>query len=161
MAPRKLTLDPRRANGRHRGPNMDEDSMADHDAEFAHYGEDPWRTVRRALNMVSLDAVGGDVEDPSNRSYLDDEVEAPERDLSDLIAAMQDIFNNVLTKQEQRVLIQRLLGDTYATIAGLCRPRLSGPSQARKIEQRAMRKLRERLSRFRKHLTPKLDKSDL
>ena len=60
MAPRKLRLDPPCANGRHRGPSMDEDSMADHDAEFAYGGEDPWQTVRRALNVVSLDAVGGE-----------------------------------------------------------------------------------------------------
>jgi hypothetical protein len=45
-------------------------NMADHDADFGAYGEDPWQTVRRALNVVSLDAVGGDVEDPNARKVL-------------------------------------------------------------------------------------------
>jgi hypothetical protein len=124
-----------------------------------YHGAHPWRTLRRALNVRSLDAAGGDVEDPS--SYLDDEIEGRERNLSDATAALRDVINNALTKQERRVLIQRLIGDTYATIAAECRPRLSSASQARKIEQRAMRKLQQRLSRFRDHFTRKPGKSDL
>jgi hypothetical protein len=151
VAPRKLT--PLR-----RGHQpLDEDSMAAHDAEFAH--DDPWRTVRRALNVISLDAAGGDVKDPGNP---DDELGSQEPDRAAAIAALGENFDNVLTKQERFVLTQRLvMGDTYATIAETSWPRLSGPSQAKKIEQRAIRKMGERLSRFRKHLTPKLDKSDL
>jgi hypothetical protein len=134
------------------------DSMLEHDAEFAY--EDPWRMVRRALNVVSLDAAGGDVEDP-NGSYRGDEPDSQEPDRAEAIAAMVGIIDNVLNKQERFVLLHRLAGVTYAFIAENSRPRLPDASRAKKIEQRAMRKLRERLSRFRKHLTPKLDKSNL
>jgi hypothetical protein len=136
--------------------------MWDHDAEFAprfrsgthegkavlfdEGGDDPWQSVRIALKVVSLDAAGGNVEDPS--SYPNTDVEAP--DLSDAIRSMNDAINEVLTEQERHVIVQRLGGDTYADIAEWCEPPLSGPSQARKIEQRALRKLRERLSAFRK-----------
>jgi hypothetical protein len=130
--------------------------MPFHDAEFAY--DDPWRTVRRALNVVPLDAAGGNVKDPGNP---DDELGSQEPDRVEAIAAIWDIIRNVLTKQEQFVLIQRLVGDTYATIAEESRPRLWDASRAKKIEQRAIRKIRERLSGFCKHLTPKLDKSDL
>jgi hypothetical protein len=66
------------------------------------------------------------------------------------MAAMETIFGDVLTRQERFVLIRRqIVGDTYADIADLSWPRLSGPSQARKIEQRALRKMKERLSKFR------------
>jgi hypothetical protein len=86
------------------------------------------------------------------------EVEAPEPDQSEMMAALGAILNNVLTRQEKRVLIQRiLLGNTYAEIAEMCWPRLSGPSQARKIEHRALRKLRARLSRFRNDAKPMSD----
>jgi hypothetical protein len=86
------------------------------------------------------------------------EVEAPEPDQSEMMAAIGAIINNVLSRQERFVLIQRnLLGDTYAEIAKMCWPRLSGPSQARKIEHRALRKMRARLSRFRNDAKPKLD----
>jgi DNA-directed RNA polymerase sigma subunit (sigma70/sigma32) len=134
------------------------DSTLEHDVEFAY--EDPWQMVRRALNVVSLDAAGGDVEDP-NGSYADDEPDSQEPNRAAEIAAIADIFHNVLTKQEQFVLRHRLVGVTYPFIAENSRPRLRDASRARKIEQRALRKLRERLSRFRKHLPPKLDKSDL
>jgi hypothetical protein len=141
-----------------RVPSDPLDSTPEHDAEFAY--EDPWRMFRRAHNVVSLDAAGGNVEDP-NGSYPDDEVESQKPDRAAEIAALRDIFFNVLTKQERFVLIQRLMKHTYAFIAENSRPRLRDASGARKIKERALRKLRDRLSRFRKRLIPKLDKSDL
>src|SRR5215470_9486457 len=122
--------------------------MADHDAEFAPRvewwscdgkavlvdvgGDDPWQSVRRALNVVSLDATGGDVEDPNSRR--DDDVEAP--DLSGAIQSLRAAFFETLTEQERYVVFRRLDRVTYAEIAQWCEPPLSGPSQARKIEQR-------------------------
>jgi hypothetical protein len=128
--------------------------MADHDWEFAESGDDPWQSVRRALNVVSLDARGGDVEDPS--SYLNTNVETP--DLSDAIRSMGDAIDETLTEQERYVVVQRNFGDTYAEIAKWCEPPLSGPSQARKIEQRALKKLGERLAAFRKLFDEKKDR---
>jgi hypothetical protein len=85
-----------------------------------------------------------------SNSDSSDEVESSKPDRSKLMAAMETIFGDVLTRQERFVLIRRqIVGDTYADIADLSWPRLSGPSQARKIEQRALRKMKERLSKFR------------
>jgi hypothetical protein len=98
---------------------------------------------------------------PDDSDCRDDEG-ARELDRNELLAAVGTAIANVLSGQERHVLIQRLLGgDTYADIARTAWPRLSGPSQARKIERRALRKLRGRLSRFRNDLKPKLDKSDI
>jgi hypothetical protein len=100
-------------------------------------------------------------DDVHGQPDFDKEVEAPEPDHKELLTAMGTMVHNVLSRQERYVLLQRLIGDTYATIAEESWPRLSGPSQARKIEQRALRKLRERLSKFRNGLDPKLDKSEV
>jgi len=116
--------------------------------------EDPWQTVRRALNVVSLDAAGGDVVDRS--SYPNDEIEEP--DLTAAIRALRKAAVSVLTLQEETVLFLRIHNATYADVADMCDPPLSGPSQARKIEQRAMRKLGERLSRFSKLFVKKEDR---
>ena len=124
------------------------ESIADDDAEFAACDDDPWITVRRALNVVSL---RGNMD-----VAADDTGESPERDLSDATRALGNAIG-ALTEQEQRVIIQRSFGSTYADIAELCEPPLSGPSQARKIEQRAMKKLRDRLSKFRKIFAKKDD----
>ena len=121
------------------------ESIEDHDAEFAAYEDDPWITVRRALNVVSL----REDMDVAVDYAGDDTGESPERDLRDATRALGNAID-ALTEQEQRVIIQRSLGNTYADIAELCEPPLGGPSQARKIEQRAMKKLRDRLSKFRK-----------
>ena len=79
-----------------------------------------------------------------------DEVDTPEPDQSALWAKINAIIDDVLTKQERFVLLHRQIGRTYADIADLARPRISSPSQARKIEQRALRKMRVRLQKFRK-----------
>jgi hypothetical protein len=77
-------------------------------------------------------------------SESSDEVETPEPDQSALLAAVGTIIDNVLTPQERNVLLSRCFtGMTYERIAKESRPRLSGPSQAKKIELRAIRKLRE------------------
>jgi DNA-directed RNA polymerase specialized sigma24 family protein len=143
-------------------PGAGEQSMEYHDAEFAprYPGDpqgDPWPTVRRKLNVVSLDAVGGDVDVADD--VEDAEADEPERDLSEAVAAMKRVYSNVLTNEEQIVFALRQIEVPYATIAKECR--LSGPSQARKIEQRALRKMRERLSKYRKILGTKVDKSVL
>jgi hypothetical protein len=98
--------------------------------------------------------------DDETHGYLEssDEVETPEPDQSKLMAAMRTTFEDVLTRQERYVLTQHLVGDTYATIAAEARPRISSASQTRKIEQRALRKMRVRLDKF---LKPKPDTSDV
>jgi hypothetical protein len=146
-----LTSNPRWAT-RSRAPDWAEDP--NHDAYFA--DDDPWQTVRRKLDIVSLEACGGDAEDPNNRFDPDDEGDEPEPDRNEqkaalLRAAAELRASNVLSEEEYDVFSQRSRGHTYATIAAKCRPRLSGPSQARKIESRAVRKIQERLL--------KLDKS--
>jgi hypothetical protein len=146
--------------GARRNPQDPADQRIERDdAEFAAWDDDPWQSVKRALNVISLDAVGGDVED--DRGRPGDDVDEPESDRTALLATMERLVNNVLSREEQHVLIERLLGFGYAAIAARSRPRISGPSQARKIEQRALRKLRERLSRFHNTLTPKVDKPRL
>jgi hypothetical protein len=140
-----LTSNPRWAT-RSRTPDWAEDP--NHDAYFA--DDDPWQTVRRKLDIVSLEACGGDVEDPNNRFDPDDERDEPQPDPSEqkaalLQAAAELRVSNVLTEQEYDVFSLRRRGHTYATIATECRPRLSGPSQVRKVELRAVRKIRERL----------------
>jgi hypothetical protein len=144
--------------------------MEDHDAEFApYYPGDPegdtWSTFRRKHNVVSLDSQGGDVgvaaevedEPASNLRKLipeveDDEAEKPACDRQKLIPVLKRFRSNVLDKQEQFVLDMRFHEDgpvPYAHIAKACRPRISGPSQVKKIETRAIRKLHERLEKFR------------
>jgi hypothetical protein len=156
-----------------------DERMEDHDAAFAPYfpGDpegDPWLTVRRTLNVVSLDARGGDmgippeVEDelaPDLGELIpeseDDEAEKPVPERREAIAQMMRVYRNVLDRQEQFVIDMRYNKDDpvpYATIAKACRPRISGRSQVRKIEQRALRKMAERLGKFR-DLTPKPNKS--
>jgi len=85
--------------------------------------------------------------DLRDHSGYDDE-EASEID-PELRRALQANKRNALTEVERVVLELRFqVGATYAVIAE--RARLSGPSQARKIVERALRKMRKRLSRFRK-----------
>jgi RNA polymerase sigma factor (sigma-70 family) len=92
----------------------------------------------------------------------DDEVNARERD-AELLDALQANMRNALTEEERLVVDLRIqMRATYAAVAA--RVGLSGPSQARKIEQRALQKMRKRLSRFHKDskdLRPKLDKSSI
>jgi hypothetical protein len=76
-----------------------------------------------------------------------DEAEAPEPN-RELLNALRNAWN-ALGRQEQFVLIQRLLmEDTYAAIAAMAWPRLRDASRARKIEQRALAKLRNRLKYY-------------
>jgi DNA-directed RNA polymerase sigma subunit (sigma70/sigma32) len=121
--------------------------------EDAEDGRDPG-----GLREVSLEEFGGDVE-ANPESEPDDEAPAP--NLTEAVAALGKLVGDVLTKEERFVLVQRQVGDAYATIAKNARPRISGPSQVRKIEQRAIKKLRVRLSNFQNDLKPKLDKPDL
>ena len=75
----------------------------------------------------------------------DDEVNARERD-AELLDALQANMRNALTEEERLVVDLRIqMRATYAAIAA--RVGLSGPSQARKIEQRALQKMRKRLSK--------------
>jgi DNA-directed RNA polymerase specialized sigma subunit len=86
--------------------------------------------------------------DLRDHSGYDDEVKAREID-PELRRALQANKRNALTEVERVVLELRFqVGATYAVIAE--RAKLSGPSQARKIGERALRKMRKRLSRFRK-----------
>jgi DNA-directed RNA polymerase specialized sigma subunit len=86
--------------------------------------------------------------DLPDHSGYDDEVKAREID-PELRRALQANKRNALTEVERVVLELRIeVGAPYAVIAE--RAGLSGPSQARKIVERALRKMRKRLSRFRK-----------
>jgi DNA-directed RNA polymerase sigma subunit (sigma70/sigma32) len=87
----------------------------------------------------------------------DDEAEKPAPEPREAIAQMRRVYSNVLDKREQFVIDMRYREDgpvPYATIAKACRPRISGRSQVRKIEQRALRKMAERLDKFRNGLKP-------
>ena len=158
---------PPRGNGWRQARKPIDERIEDHNSAFAPYypGDpqgDPWQTVRRKLNVVSLDARGDDVRvaaevedepEPDQSGLIpkveDDEAEKPERDLREVIAKMKRIRSNVLDKQEQFVIAKRYDEDVpvpYETIAKICRPQISGRSQARKIEQRALKKIHERVS---------------
>jgi hypothetical protein len=145
---------------RKRLEKLDEEYPSDSDNWLKEEGRnDHSLTLRRALrphaiSVVSLDEEreneDGEIEeiDVEDRGqYRNDEAEAPENS-SRLIAALRDLKRSVLDKQERFVLKRRLDGDTYAAIAKSCRPRLSGASQARKVEQRAIDKLRASSSRL-------------
>jgi DNA-directed RNA polymerase specialized sigma subunit len=87
-------------------------------------------------------------DDLRDHSGYDDEVKAREIDPG-LRRALQANKRNALTEVERVVLELRIqVGATYAVVAE--RAGLSGPSQARKIVERALRKMRKRLSKFRK-----------
>jgi DNA-directed RNA polymerase sigma subunit (sigma70/sigma32) len=171
---------PPRGNVRRPAGKLIDERIEDHDADFAarYPGDpqgDPWQTVRRTLNVVSLDARAGNVGiDPEVEDALasdlgelipepeDDEAEKPAPERREAIAQMRRVYSNVLDKREQFVIDMRYHKDgpvPYATIAKACRPRISGRSQVRKIEQRALRKMAERLDKFRNDSTPKPNKS--
>jgi DNA-directed RNA polymerase specialized sigma24 family protein len=117
--------------------------MADHDLEFAAYDDDPWLTVSRALNVVSLDQHGGDVEDPNPPK--EGAREEAERDLSGTIEALTRA-TRLLTHDERFVVFSRMIGASYREIASAAN--LSGPGQVQKIERRALTKLQKRLAKL-------------
>jgi DNA-directed RNA polymerase specialized sigma24 family protein len=127
---------------------------ADYDPDAYH---DPWPILRRKGKIASIEALGGDVKAAAD--VEEEEAEKPEPDLNEAIAALVRLHNNALTRTEQFVIEKRQLGYPYATIAKKCRPQISGPSQVKKIEARAMRKLEQRLSKYRKCFTSEADKS--
>jgi DNA-directed RNA polymerase specialized sigma24 family protein len=129
---------------------------ADYDPDAFH---DPWPILRRKGKIASIEALGGDVKIDADAE--NEEAEKPEPDLNEAITALERVYGNVLTKEEQQVIrLRTLFEHTYAAVAKMCRPQISGPSQVKKIEQRALRKMRERLSKFRDELTPKPDRTD-
>jgi hypothetical protein len=116
---------------------------------------------RKRLNETDLDRYDGldpqipqglfvqlfaDPPDPA--SGYDEADEAPEPD-RDRLSALRACMWNVLSRQEQYVLIQRLVvEDTYAVIAATAWPRLRDARHARQIERRALAKLKNRLKYY-------------
>jgi DNA-directed RNA polymerase specialized sigma24 family protein len=129
-------------------PPRDE-RIEDHDAgEYEDGYGDPWQLVRRRLNAVSIDALREAGKTVEAHSLDDEPVAAP--DLSEAAkAALKGFPRRALTNIEETVLVERFYGDddgplSYAEIAKIYG--ISSASQVRKIEQRALEKMRKCMS---------------
>jgi hypothetical protein len=119
-----------------------DDGAADLNPDDPEY--DPWVKVRRALNVVSADALREAGKTVRGSSPDDEPITAP--DLSAALTALHNVPRAALSGMEHGVVYMRYFdGLSYREIAEECG--LSGPAQAKKIEQRALQKLQKCLAR--------------